>query len=511
MNMFSSKRRAVLAMSAVLAFGAMLPAVAQTRGGVINVATASEVPTLDPMASTADLVGVVTQHFYETLYTFDAKWMVAPLVAESLPEVSPDNRVYTIALRHGISFHSGAAMTSADVVDSLKRWTRVAPRGKQIAANIEAIEAVDPYKVRIRLKEPYVPLMSLLAFNNSAAVVMPAGTPDAAPKMPVGTGPYQVREYKPDQYLQLVRFDKYAPRTEAANAYAGARKQYLDEIRFVPVSDVNTRIEGALSGQYDFADAIGSESIDRIKGKVTPFMLKPAGWSLFVLNTQKGLFANQKLRLAVQAALSMDDIMAASMGRKEFYNASGALYPEGYAWHTMEGVKGHYNLADPQKAAALMKEGGYDGKPVRILTTRAYESFYQQTLVASEYLKAAGFKVDLQVVDGATLFQRRVNPELWDMFVTASPFLPEPALIATLSESYPGWWSTPARKKAVDAMNSEADPARRVKLWADVQKAVYDEAPWMKLGDYNSLAAKSTGLQGLTPMPWPFFWNAYKS
>src|SRR5262245_22654432 len=46
-------------------------AAAQEKGGVINVATIGEPPTLDPMASTADLVGIVTQHIFETLYTFD--------------------------------------------------------------------------------------------------------------------------------------------------------------------------------------------------------------------------------------------------------------------------------------------------------------------------------------------------------------------------------------------------------------------------------------------------------
>ena len=46
-----------------------------------------------------------------------------------------------------------------------------------------------------------------------------------------------------------------------------------------------------------------------------------------------------------------------------------------------------------------------------------------------EYLKAAGFTVDMQVVDWATLTQRRQDPAVWDIFITHSPFLPEPALI----------------------------------------------------------------------------------
>src|SRR6478736_814487 len=80
-------------------------AFAQEKGGVINVATIGEPPTLDPMASTADLVGIVTQHMYETLYTFDKDWGVTPLLAADMPKISPDGLTYTIALRTGVKFH----------------------------------------------------------------------------------------------------------------------------------------------------------------------------------------------------------------------------------------------------------------------------------------------------------------------------------------------------------------------------------------------------------------------
>ncbi len=46
-------------------------ALAQQKGGVVNVATIGEPPTLDSMVSTADLVGIISQHIFETLYTFD--------------------------------------------------------------------------------------------------------------------------------------------------------------------------------------------------------------------------------------------------------------------------------------------------------------------------------------------------------------------------------------------------------------------------------------------------------
>ena len=81
----------------------------------------------------ADLVGIVTQHIFETLFTFDKDWKVTPLLAAAMPEVAEGGKVYTIKLREGVKFHDGTDMTSEDVVASLKRWTEQASRGKQTA------------------------------------------------------------------------------------------------------------------------------------------------------------------------------------------------------------------------------------------------------------------------------------------------------------------------------------------------------------------------------------------
>ena len=111
------------------------------KGGAITVATIGEPPTLDPMISTADLVSILTQHVFETLYTFDAKWNLTPLLAEKLPEISPDGLVYTIALRQGIKFHDGSDMDASDVLASLERWTAAASRGKMASRVIERMKA----------------------------------------------------------------------------------------------------------------------------------------------------------------------------------------------------------------------------------------------------------------------------------------------------------------------------------------------------------------------------------
>ena len=64
------------------------------------------------------------------------------------------------------------------------------------------------------------------------------------------------------------------------------------------------------------------------------------------------------------------------------------------------------------------------------------------------------------------------------------------------------------RKQAVDAFNSESDARKCLALWAYVHRAICDETPTIKIGDFNVLAARSPKLGGVVPALWPYFWNA---
>jgi len=505
------KRMHLVLATAIALLSANGLALAQEKGGVIDVATVGEPPTLDPMASTADLVGIITQNIFETLYTFDANWNTTPLLAAALPDISSDGMTYTIPLRQGIKFHDGETMTSADVVASLERWEKVATRGKQTAEVISGIEAKDDNTVVITLKKPYAPLLPLLSLNNAAAIIIPAKNAGQDPLTDfIGTGPYKLEERVADQYIRLTRFDDYQSLPGEPNGYGGARKQYLDEIRFVPVPDPNTRVEGAVAGQFAYADSLPVESYSKIEGgKDKPVVLKPFGWPVFVMNTKEGLNSNLKIRQAIQAALAPNDMLLAAFGSEDFFAANADYYPEGYIWHTDAGTEPYKPDGDTEAAKKLLADAGYDGSPLRILTSRQYEFHYKMAQVAQAYLEAAGFKVEMIVVDWATLTQQRTDPAKWDIYITHSPFLPEPSLTGIMNDSSPGWWVSDAKHKALDAFNAESDPQKRAKLFEDVQKVIYAEVPAIKIGDFNALAAQAPNLEGVTPAPWPYFWNAY--
>ncbi|MCY4007963.1 MAG: ABC transporter substrate-binding protein [Rhodobacteraceae bacterium] len=493
-------------------FGAMLAGAtsfAPVYAAKIDVGIIGEADTFDPMISTKDVVSIVTQHFVETLYTFDSGWNIAPLLATDLPTISDDGKTYVIGIRQGISFHDGSSMDSADVAASLNRWLTISPRGKGVADRVASIDATGDYEITITMNEPYSPLLSLLAFSNSAAVVYPEEIIGETIDTIVGTGPYMIAEHVPDQYLQLVRFDGYSSRSEPSNGASGARNQIPDEIRFVPIPDASTRVESLLAGEVVFADGLPAESFARLEASeaADPILLKPFGWPIWAINHKAGLLTDKTMRQALQAALPIDDMLFAAFGDDNFFIVDGPMYPEGWVWRSDAGVE-LFNQNDQSRAAQLLESANYDGTPLRILTSRQYEFHFKMAEVAKVVLEAAGFTVQMDVVDWATLGQRRNDPALWDIYITHSPFLPEPALTSLYSKSSRLGWSNPEKDTILASFTTETDPTTRRELFAQLQNQVFEDVGFIKIGAFNALMGSAKGFEGITATPWPFFWNA---
>jgi len=505
------RRTALSTLAALGAAGSgLVPAHAQGAKSALNLAMVAEPPTLDIMSTPADLVCIIMQHVYEPLFTFDAKGALVPMLAETLPKISADGKAYTVTLRKGVMLHSGRALDAEDVVASLKRWMDVSPRGKSVAAQVADLSAKGPLTVEITLKNAYAPLLSQLAMASGMAAIMAKESLAQPLREYVGTGPYRFKERRPDQYVLLTRFDGYVPRKEAANGYGGKRTAVVEELRFVPVPNANTRVEGALAGQFHYADLLPVEALARLEksgGKAVPLMTPSFGFPYLVFNTREGSMAHQPVRRAVQTALGEGEMLAAGFGDTRFFIAEGNHFPKGSPFYSAAGTD-RYNERDPKKARAQAEQAGYKGEPVRILTSRQYDFHYNMALIMAEQLKRAGFKAELNVVEWATLLQRRADPKLWDIYITHSGQFPEPMLSPPqLGDGAPGWWTSPAKTAALAALNQEADPAKRGPLWGKVQQVVYDEVPYINVGKFASLSARAPALQNYTPYTYPFFWN----
>lgn len=494
----------IAAATAALACSSAM-ALAQTSDGVLTIATIGEPPTLDVMQTPTDIVLTIDQHIFETLFTYDAEWKSVPLLAAAMPEISEDGLTYRIALREGVKFHDGSDFDAKDVVASLKRWMEINTKGKQVAEVVESLNEDGDHAVIIKLKSRYAPLLATLS---QASVILPSETIEDTLTKFIGTGPYALKERKPDQYTQLVRFEDYkSPEGEPSN-YAGKREAIAKELRFVPVPDANTRVEGLISGQFDFADSLPVSAFERVEGsgKAKPVIFENTGWASLNMNMKEGALVKKEVRQAVQAALNASDMMLAAFSDERFYSVDGSIFPKGFYWNTEAGVA-RYGEGDPEAAAKLLQDAGYDGTPIRLMTSRQYEFHYKIGEVAKAYLEAAGFKVDFQVVDWATLTTRRADPKQWDIFITHSNFPGDPTTINTITDSYPGWYVSDQKAKAVAQYMDATTDEEKLKAWEGIQTVIYDDAPLYKVGNFNALSGVASTITDYTPTYWPHFWN----
>jgi peptide/nickel transport system substrate-binding protein len=399
-------------------------------------------------------------------------------------------------------------------VASLNRWGAMSSIGKSVFKTVASVDAKDASTVEVRLKEPSGTLLTNLAQVDNAAVIYPKEVIDATGpgqlKEYIGTGPFRFVEHKPDRHVKLARFDGYVPRKEPASGLAGQRIAYLDELYFLAVPDLSIRQAGVTTGDYSYVELVKPDQYERLKAApgVEPVVIKPYGWITIVLNTKQGVMADKRLRQAVQAALDVEPMMLAAMGHKDFSRLAPSILFQEQALHSKTGAA-LYNQRDKEKAKKLLKEAGYAGQPVRWIVTTEYDHHYKTAIVGKSQLEEAGFKIDLQVSDWATVVQRRNKPELWDAFSTAFIFGAEPTTWAPVLCEWPGWWCNAEKEQLLLAMSRETDAKKRAAMWDKVQAVFYAEAPRMRLGDYFRLDARRKEVQGFENGPYMHFWNVW--
>ena len=497
-------RRSIVVAAAFLV-GMLVPvlAFAQTKGGVLRVGNLGEPPALDAHWTTASITETLTNHIYEGLYSLDASNRPIPMLAEG-HTVSKDGLTYTFKLRQGIKFHNGKEMGSDDVVASLTRWGKQSIYGKAFFAQVAEMRALDRYTVEFKLKEKSAIVLISLAVPNNFGAIYPK---EIAEKFPpevkvteyVGTGPFRLAEWKPDQYIRMVRFDDYKSRGEKPNGYGGGKTAYMDEIRWIPVPEVATRVAQVETGELEFADDLNLDAYDRLKKNphVQTIVSKPYYWLVAVFNKKEGLMTNQKLRQAWQAALDIEPIMKnVAGGHSEFYRMDSSLAPvEISTWHTKLGGL-PWNERNKDKAKRLLQEAGYKREPIRFMTTQEYKWMYDFALLTKQQLEDVGFSIDLQVVDWATLVKRRNNSKEYDVFTTGMGAFYDPTHHIYLTPSWPGWTTDEGIAKLQAELARETDPKKRMALWEQQTRQFYEKVPVIRYGDLFGLRAMRTTVKG---------------
>jgi peptide/nickel transport system substrate-binding protein len=480
-------------------------------GGTLKIAYPTQPTTLDPTITTADATRDPARLIYETLVTLNEDYEVTPMLAKSY-EISEDGKTYTFTLREGIKFHNGKEMKSDDVVVSMEKWSESAVAKSNLG--VHKWVAKDEYTVELQVDKPSSVLMLVLAEPSQIAAIMPKEVVEAAGpggvKEYVGTGPFKFEEWKQNQHIHFTKFDDYVTDDKPTSGLAGKKEALVDEIYHNFVGDAATRITGLIGSEYDFAHMLPYDAVSQVEN--TPgFVVDvwPYGDEMMVFNKKQGFFKNVKARQAVNYGLDKEAVARAAFTDEKYYKLGPSLFlPNQAEWYTDAG-KELYNPKDLNKAKKLLKEAGYKGEEIVILTSRDYEHHYNAAVATQQQLKEMGVNAKLDVYDWPTLLDRREQPDKWDIFYTAMPITTTPHQYTFFSSSsqWPGWTNNPEFDRLLEEIKSQDTQEKAKEKYTELQQLMWEDLPVINVTKNNRVSAYSETVKGYKEFIGPIFWN----
>jgi peptide/nickel transport system substrate-binding protein len=125
-------------------------------------------------------------------------------------------------------------------------------------------------------------------------------------------------------------------------------------------------------------------------------------------------------------------------------------------------------------------------------------------------LEAAGFKVDLQVLDWAALSKKRYEADFYDVFVTYFTYRPSPVLFfTTLAKTWAGFWDNAQKDQLIAEILRDTDQKAQFATWTQLQQLIYEDVPFVRTGDFFDLHLTRKQVKNLTAKPEVFFWNTW--
>lgn len=268
---------------------------------------------------------IITAHIFEGLYTYDhlaRPALLRPLVAEGMPEVSEDFKVWTMRVRPGIYFAADKAfrgqpreLVAEDFVYSWKRfadpevaspsWSELDELGILGLAEyraallrskapfdydhpIEGLRALDRYTLQIRLKETRPRLMEVFAQIDTYGAVareVIEHYPGTTMEHPVGTGPFVLGPWRRSSLITLNRNPGYrerfydaqpAPDDREGQAllarFKGRRLPMIDQVQVAIIEESQPRWLSFLNRQFDFLERTPEDFIQQVlpRGQLAP-------------------------------------------------------------------------------------------------------------------------------------------------------------------------------------------------------------------------------------------------
>ncbi len=347
----------------------------------------------------------ILQNTQEGLLIYNESYTeVLPALAVDFPD-HPDPLTYIFTLREGVKFHDGKEVTSADVAYTFRRLldeSYGATFGQVYRDNIESIDTPDPYTVIFHLKQDWNLFLNFVAGNHPKIVNEElAELPEYGKTVWSGTGPFMITEWVSGDFIRLERNPNYWGAGEE-------NLPYLDEIIFRIIPEPSAMYAALETGAADVIDDPDFKDIGRFDTDPN-FKVELRGSpasTVWVFNTARPPFDDQRLRLAVSKAIDRQEIVDALFFG--YADAATDMFPPGHWAHEPN----RDPLYDPEGAKALLADAGYDeDNPFTFSLMPRTEPVYadQATLVQAQ-LQRVGINMEIVPVEYTTLSGMTAGP-----------------------------------------------------------------------------------------------------
>ena len=415
-------------------------------------------------------------------------------------------------LRKDVKWHDGKPFTSKDVkftFDVLREAPdspaklRINPR-KDWYANIEHIEAADPYTVVFRLKRPQPALLMMLASGYTpvyAAHIPPAQYRTSC----IGTGPFKLKEWRRGEFVEFVKNPDYFVKG----------RPYLDGLKYLVIAERGTRTAALQAGQLDAAcpGETSKTTMEQLKKAVPQMVFHQVAQDVtdnIIMNVKKAPFDNPKVRLAVSYAIDRRGLIQASHQGGAILGA--AMLPRPYGiWGVSDkdllALPG-YGKADEMKARAkkfLAEAGITPSKPLKVeMGTRAIAIYVDMASYVINELKQVGIDATLKQVETAQWhpMATRGDYQIGANLTGLGTDDPDANFYENYACGSPRNYSQYCSEevmKMFDRQSQELDPKKRLDQVIAIQQRLEQDAPRPILAQRLDYFAHWPHVKGLVP------------
>ncbi|HTC07904.1 MAG TPA: ABC transporter substrate-binding protein [Acetobacteraceae bacterium] len=465
---------------------------------------------------------------FDTLFGVDSNFTAQPQMAESAVTEDSGKR-WRITLRPGLLFHDGTKVLGRDCAASIRRWGARDGFGQALMAATDEISAPDDRTVEIRLRHPFPLLPDALAKTPPCMCpIMPERLSVTDPfkqvSEMVGSGPYR---YKADERVSgsLVVYERnaaYVPRPSgAASGTAGPKRAYFERIEWHIIPDPSTAAASLQRGEIDWWLAPDADLLPMLRKQASlrTENTVPTGFiATLRFNHLIPPFDNPAIRRAMLGGVQQSDYMIGMVGTDPtLWHVPCGVFCPGTPLANDAGMGVLTSKRDLAKVKRDLASAGYGGEPVVLMAPSDIASAKALADISNDWMRKAGLNIEYQAMDWATLVQRRakIDPVAqggWNIFHTSWSGLDQmtPAghifLRGNGRAAAPGWPSSPKIEASRDAWFQAPDLATQKTLAEQMQLQVFQDVPYVPLGQYFMPTTYQKNLTGLLSGN-PVFWN----